>query len=274
MSAPPDLGGPDAATPLSGIAIYNTNPGGNLSNEFATSLLNAIVYDSNNSKILRAAHLRASGGCVATTRDGGTDHFLNAPELKSCAWMCWIDSDIEFPPNTFDTILEVADPELAPIISGLYITSHEQHGVIPCAWNYDESAPHGVTPLIPFDVDKTAAELAAGVRLVPAATTGAGFLLVHRSVLLSMHARYGSPSPWFHEDIRAGVKMGEDFSFCLRARDMGYPVYVDLGVDLGHKKPVILTKAMLGQIKVIPRPDGRPQHAEEMVPTPQELIPT
>jgi hypothetical protein len=73
------------------------------------------------------------------------------------------------------------------------------------------------------------------------AATGTGCLLVHRDVLEDMRLkRGGSIHSWFGYDqftTEAGEwELGEDLSFCLRARDAGWKVYVDTTLPVGHHK--------------------------------------
>jgi hypothetical protein len=81
------------------------------------------------------------------------------------------------------------------------------------------------------------------------AGTGAACLLIHKSVLEQMrdfeHPRgkrgFNDAYPWFQETEHNGEPVGEDITFCWRAIQLGFPVYVNTAVQLGHVKDRVLT---------------------------------
>ncbi len=98
------------------------------------------------------------------------------------------------------------------------------------------------------------------------AATGAACLMVSREVLTAIRAEYGNR--WFHhvplvqwallgrelariddpvkieETIRNAVlsadELGEDISFCRRARDLGYHIYAHTGLFFDHSKLLLM----------------------------------
>jgi hypothetical protein len=77
------------------------------------------------------------------------------------------------------------------------------------------------------------------------AATGAAFLLVHRDVLLKVRAAFGKmpdgvtnhPHPWFIEGVDAqGNQWGEDIAFCRRVRAVGFDIWIDTRIKVGHMK--------------------------------------
>src|SRR5450756_291425 len=67
---------------------------------------------------------------------------------------------------------------------------------------------------------------------------------MHRSTLLTIGAKYGKPAPWFSEGtIYKGLTFGEDWAFCMRAKDLGIPIYVHTGASIGHVKAQILDQS-------------------------------
>ena len=70
--------------------------------------------------------------------------------------------------------------------------------------------------------------------LVKSDGTGAGCLLVHRSVFEDIPGR--PPFRWFQHEPIGNEMFGEDFTFCKRAALAGYQLYVDTAVHAGHIK--------------------------------------
>lgn len=79
---------------------------------------------------------------------------------------------------------------------------------------------------------------------------GTGFLLTHRSVFEKMRAAYPEEAyhcdadparPLKHDFFKFGVVnkryLSEDYYFCYRARCLGFDIYADHGVKLGHIGP-------------------------------------
>ena len=63
--------------------------------------------------------------------------------------------------------------------------------------------------------------------LVEPDATGAAFLLVKKEVFYKIHEKF-KEGPW------TPIGVGEDVSFCRRARDVGYKIHVDTTVKIGH----------------------------------------
>lgn len=97
-------------------------------------------------------------------------------------------------------------------------------------------------------------------RVVQAAGTGAAFLIVHRRLLQAIDQSLGGVTqcPWFreHEQLIVTARdeageptaataywVSEDLWFCDQVARVGGRVFVDAGVDIGHKKPHLLTRA-------------------------------
>jgi hypothetical protein len=77
--------------------------------------------------------------------------------------------------------------------------------------------------------------------------TGAACLIVHRTVFEKIAADYQEPWIWFQETKMGGKDVGEDITFCLRARGAGFPVHVDTKIQFGHMKMVNVNPAYYTQ---------------------------
>lgn len=134
----------------------------------------------------------------------------------------WIDTDISWSVEDFEKIL--SSP--LDIVSGLYGVGGS--GAVN-AMRLEMGTPRGMDKVFfmlsdhPVQVD--------GV--------GFGFVAMKQGVFERI------PRPWF-EILKAPVAMrlvnlSEDYSFCKKAREAGFEIWVDPLVRVGHHKEVILT---------------------------------
>jgi hypothetical protein len=221
-------------TPYRGVCIYNCNPG-TVTHLYSQSLRALIVNDVQTTGHIIGDYERIGQG-LSVMRNAAVSHFLTNTTGE---WMWFLDSDIYLPIDTLNLLLEVAHPDDAPIICGLYVSSLPE-GMVPVAWGLDGQV---------LDPSWTQEQIGNGVRLVETTRMGAGCLFMHRDALWKMHANQPE-DPWFGEHLVDGVRAGEDFTFCDRARAAGIKLHVDLGVDLGHVKTIVFSKQMLGNVTI------------------------
>lgn len=135
--------------------------------------------------------------------DGGFDRVL------------WLDSDMVFEPDLFERLSADLD-EGRRLVAGLCFG--RKPPIRPAA--YRELGMRG---------DRPVAEPIEEWPEVPFTVEGVGMaaVLVETSLLREVRERFGLPfSPI--------LGFGEDFSFCLRARECGAALWVDPRVKLGH----------------------------------------
>lgn len=175
-------------------------------------------------------HIHA-GANVSTPRNNMVRAFL---EFANADWLFMIDSDMTFPPDTVERLLEHADPVSAPIVGGLCFQLDDQRKVQPTIFGAVDADPPRFGRFL---------EWPDGMFRVVA--TGTGCLLVHKSVFERMRdvqlpnrdrPGFSDAYPWFQETEYEGGPVGEDITFCLRAGMLDIPVHVNAGVQLGHVK--------------------------------------
>ena len=142
---------------------------------------------------------------------------------KEYDYIMWIDSDQVFEPNDFFKLLE-HDKD---IVSGLYLRKpignslddipiyfacFSQDGRV--LWTNDESVVNG--------------------ELIIVHGNGMGWMLIKKGVFEK------TEYPWFGPIITGLGFHGEDVSFQLRAKDVGFDSYVDTSIVVGHEKEVVL----------------------------------
>ncbi len=137
-------------------------------------------------------------------------------------YILWLDSDMVFAPDTLAKLLE--DRESGDIISGLYF--RRVHPFSPvlfdkldiengkCDWSGFEKIPNEI-----FEIGGC----------------GFGCVLMRTDIIFEIASR-------FHELFSPIGSVGEDLSFCWRARQCGYKIVCDPRITLGHVGHHVVTK--------------------------------
>lgn len=192
-----------------------------------------------------------SGPRIASARNALVRNFL---EIRGSAWMLMVDTDMVFEPIVLDRLLAAADPITRPIVGALCFGGGKGR-LFPTMYRLCDPAEND------GNVVQYVSEWNSG-DVVQVDATGAACILIHRSVLEAMGGRYPEPAPWFSETIYKGREFGEDWSFCLRAQQMGYPIFVHTGASIGHEKPVVLDEATWRRMEFNLTAEGLPEFAE------------
>ena len=168
-------------------------------------------------QIIGAISVGGGAGRLDNARNEVAKRFMR---LNS-EWLLTLDTDMVFSVENFDALLASADPDFAPIVSGIYFVD-ERPPRAAAANTVDDS----IKSISDWEDDK----------LIHVEWCGAGFMLIHRSVFEKL-----GDEP-YRQDIVApsGALVGEDYSFCERARQAGFTIQVNPSVFVGHVKPRIL----------------------------------
>lgn len=201
---------------------------------FCMSMLN--LNSSRGSRI--STMIRISGSLLSRQRNELVVAFLDNNQAE---WLFIIDSDETITPEAFDKICAAAHETERPIVAGLYFGAFpgDLHPrPVPMILRRADSGRYNSIDDFPDD----------GVIDIDAAGTGA--LLIHRSVLEAMRTKSAESSVGAHEagrwcwfrDLPAGGEwIGEDLYFCMRAKDLGFPIVAATGARLGHHKSYWVT---------------------------------
>jgi len=143
-------------------------------------------------------------------------------------YMMWIDSDIAFKPSDFFSLLSM-DKDIA---SGWYT---QPGGSTPVVEKMDDDyfQKHGSYQFIHSQ------EMAQRKNTFKADYIGFGWVLIKRGVFESIDY------PWFAPKMmQIGEDLydmcSEDVSFCLDVKKMGYNIWVDPKIKVGHEKIQVL----------------------------------
>lgn len=135
----------------------------------------------------------------------------------------WIDSDMEW---TVEDFQKIYDSEF-PVISGLCPT--DPNGTVGCSLFDEEYLPKRTTQKDFFGIEE------------PVEVFGVGFgFVAMKSGVFEACSR-----PWFKiRHMKLGidpvpVNVGEDYSWCLNARENGFKIMVDPTVKIGHHKETV-----------------------------------
>jgi hypothetical protein len=207
------------------------------------SMVEMVGYDmTRQGRIIRGGYIamRCGAAGLVEARNKTVTEFLAS---RDADWLLWTDTDMGFPADACERLLEAASPDERPIVGALCFSQRETEtdhmGGWRCTavptifdWARLETGREGF--LVRWDYPHDTVTRCAG--------TGSACILVHRSVFTRIKERYG-PS-WYEmaANPTTGQLIGEDLSFCARAGALGIPVHVDTGVAASHMKNVWLAE--------------------------------
>lgn len=138
----------------------------------------------------------------------------------------WLDSDMLFDPNTLtDMLCTMQERKDIDFLSGLY---------------FRRVAPFSPVLFDKLEIDDTGCHWTEFEKIPEAlfqvGAVGFGCVLIRTEVIMSVMSKFGN--------MFAPIgNVGEDVSFCWRARQCGYDIWVDPRVSLGHVGHTVITRA-------------------------------
>lgn len=140
------------------------------------------------------------GTTIARKRNMSARNFLKGP----WDWLLFLDSDMKPQPDMIQRLVA----RNLDVVSGLCFLRGAPYSII--GRHEDGHAIRAVDPAQP---------------LVPASWLGTGCLLIRRRVIETL------ADPWFEAN---GEDVGEDVNFTRKAREAGFPLWIDTTVEVGH----------------------------------------
>lgn len=126
----------------------------------------------------------------------------------------FIDSDMYFKPDMMERMAQDLD-DGADVVSGICFT--RRFPTQPCIYKtVDMTGKTEVYTDYPKD------------KLFPIAGCGFGAVMMNTDVLKAVSNKHGKPF-----NPMPGI-LGEDLAFCYRARDLGYKIFCDSRIKVGH----------------------------------------
>lgn len=211
------------------ITVGYCSPG-SVSTRFSDSLIDLMLADARVSSRIS----RVSGPRIASARNDIVDSFLKMQQVPE--WLLMLDSDMSFDTDIVERMIQASHEKIRPVVGGLCFGGGRVGVPFPTLYKLvDKGKGKGQTTEVINDYPKDA--------LCKVDATGAACLFIHREVLLQMKDKFGTlhngvhnPQPWFAETIYQGYEWGEDWTFCMRLKQMNIPLYVHTGIKLGHVK--------------------------------------
>ena len=205
------------------VLAYCHGEDGNFKPAFVRSLVRVLVEDRGR-KI--HGYITAQGLYVPRGRNEIVGDFLNG---SACDWLWFLDTDVEFPADTLDRLLQATADGERKIVAAPY-WSIDDEGEPYCTWmGIDDGS------LLPFR------EIPAG-QTIELDACGMGCTLIHRDVFVDIAAAQTQDDPWiwFGHDLVAtehgAARLGEDVSFCIRAAQVGHATWGVCDIVVDHLK--------------------------------------
>ena len=220
------------------VIVAYAHPG-EVNGFFHDSLLRLLDYDRANAGQVAGRVSLRSGPRIATARNTIVRKFLES----GAEWLWMLDTDMTFSHDTLERLMAAADPAERPVVGALCFGGSRGGVVFPTLYRLRPPGPNQG----PIEVIREYPPDA----LVKVDATGAACVLMHRSVFerIADFARpdgtvaFPEPMVWFAETVYAGIDFGEDWTFCMRAQQVGVPIHVHTGIKIGHVKPAVVDEA-------------------------------
>jgi len=141
-------------------------------------------------------------------------------------YLLFVDSDMAFPVDGLNKLIE-ADKD---IIGGLYYSRKAPN--LPHVFNYDEAGKLNIFEDCPQD------------EIFECDAIATGFMLIKKSVLdaFDEHLKKEPSDLPFNFKHVNGVELGEDMAFCYRAKQLGFKIFCDPTIALGHVAKDVITR--------------------------------
>lgn len=143
----------------------------------------------------------------------------------------WFDSDMVFPTDTLTYMVDQLEKNDYDILSGLYFRRQPPFTPVlfdelnmtedGCQWTEFEEIPE-----TPFEIGGC----------------GFGCVLMKTDIFIDVYNKYGNP-------FTPMLGVGEDLSFCWRAREMGFKIWCDPKILCGHVGYQLITKQYYDLLK-------------------------
>jgi hypothetical protein len=180
--------------------------------------------------------IRSKGIKISTQRQEVFNTWM-LPDFDDTDWLLWLDSDIEVSYESLKCLIDSADKDSFPVVSGLYFTTvtYDDNGLpipVPCFFQYEEETNNRQWWDLDLNTDNEE-------KMIQAESAGFGMFLMHRSVAKKLLEHFGNNHLFLEiQEENHSVYCSEDIVFCLNLKEIGVPVYVNTRAIPRHWKTV------------------------------------
>lgn len=148
--------------------------------------------------------------------DGVRNELVQRALMHNCTHIFWCDTDQKIPA---DTMLKLINHE-QPIVCAKVHRRKPPYDPLLKRVN-----PDGESEMVYLDIPS---EEWSGKELIEVDATGFGCCLIDIKVMQDME------KPWFKMDIHSKPVIGEDIYFWRKVKVLGYKIFVDCSINIGH----------------------------------------
>lgn len=151
-----------------------------------------------------------------------------------------IDSDIVFSPQNIIDLIE--STETHPVVAGYYMMSDCKSLAVVKDWDTTYFSKTGTFKFMTIE-DINSWKSATGSNYIPVSYVGMGFFAITKEVLNKLKYPYFNSElqKIVTEDGKELVDMcSEDVSFCKNVQSLGYEIFVNTEIRVGHEKSLII----------------------------------
>lgn len=166
---------------------------------------------------------------MGSDRIRGRNRLVRESLAVGSEWLLFLDDDQAFGPHLLERLLSHDEP----IVASLYL--QRQHPFRPIAYTDREEDDKTYVPLFLHDYPPNTG-------LVPVRAAGTGGMLIRSEVFHELVAQgICEEGAWFKDG-----EASEDLTFCEKAGEAGFDIYVDLQARLGHCTTSIIWPSVEG----------------------------
>lgn len=245
-----------------GIVIAWLSPG-MVTHAFTESLMAEAMWDANHDQ----RWVGRFGGYISMqtsprivrARTDVVQSFLTNPEFRYASWLVTIDSDMSWERGAVLSMIKRAEEADIAVVAGLCYAGRSHDQAYPTVYTVQDTTEEGFPVVQREDLVDIWPQILEKRPLMKVDATGAACMAIRRDVLLHMYDRFAddgkNPYPFYAEMIGPnGAEVGEDITFCLRARQLGYEVAIDTEAEFGHHKLMALDSVSYAATKGLASP--------------------
>lgn len=193
--------------------------------KFTEGIVSLLMYAFEN-KINITKKIRVNGNQIGRQRQSLFDHWA---DVEKTDWLLWIDSDINITPDAFKLLIDAADKDLAPVVSGVYFISKENESTLmmPMPTIFKETENEFQIEYIhPMPQNQ----------IIKVDLAGFGLVLMHKSIIEPIRQVDPGYSLFAEKENIGDSYVGEDIVFFRKLKSTGIPLYAHTGALVKHIK--------------------------------------